>query len=295
MALITLSRRRQVTLWFGFSPTSRLVTRIADAFGAGVVNPCPADESDCGMTRPTIQAGGQMAAIFWQCFRHLRIAVTAVAPRGWSQCCVVDSSSFEITSDVTITTILAGLDMSLVLTQGNDPVMTQSAVIDNTGMVKGRRNKTGSIVTLAAIIVGRHMVLLLTQGDSAVMANGTISGHAQMIELGSGKGRGVVTDGTIVTGNDVILGFDRSGGIRTIVALNTIADDIAMIEHRRGEAAGHMTDTAILIGGDMTDVFLSKGTYAVSVLIGSGCTVTMTFIAIVDASGVVKNEDLLEI
>jgi len=64
------------------------------------------------------------------------------------------------------------------------------------------------------------------------------------------------------------------------VARRTVVNDAGMIEHRRREAAGNVTDTAVLSSRDVTEILPGHR---------SGTIVTMTFFAVINPAGVIKD------
>lgn len=64
------------------------------------------------------------------------------------------------------------------------------------------------------------------------------------------------------------------------MAGRTVIHDIGMIEHRRCKGASNVTNTTILSGKDMAEVLLGHR---------SRSTITMTFYAVIDPAGMIKN------
>ena len=75
--------------------------------------------------------------------------------------------------------------------------MAGSAVIDDTGVIKGGGDKARGDMALAAIIVGRHMGVGFADSSIAVVARGAVVYDARVIKPGAGKGHGVMTHSTV--------------------------------------------------------------------------------------------------
>ena len=78
----------------------------------------------------------------------------------------------------------------------------------------------------------------------------------------------------------MIIGLDGCSRHTAIVTRGTIIDDTLVTEHGGFKTTGNVTDTAILGGRYVTSVFLGRCTR---------CTITMTFVAVIYSTSMVKN------
>ena len=70
---------------------------------------------------------------------------------------------------MTDTTILVGLYMVDFFRCGETGIVTGCAVIDDAGVTKAGRSKTGGLVAVDAITVSWHMSIILARGGNTVV------------------------------------------------------------------------------------------------------------------------------
>jgi len=85
-------------------------------------------------------------------------------------------------------------------TYGKHVIMTGTAVIHDSHMIKNCRYKARGPVAQIAIIAGRHMVWWggFTSGGYAIVAGCTVINDVLVIKPGTGKGYGVMAHGAIL-------------------------------------------------------------------------------------------------
>lgn len=192
--------------WTGIKVTRRLrrgagtrgVTVKTSAHALRTVNPAGPKETRRSMTCDAIQGSREMGSA---------LTDSAVAMAAGASAVVHDTGMIKYRADkgcrvMADAAILAGGYMPGRLAYREKAVMTGAAIIDNTLMREGCRNKSGGLVTNAAVLSGRNMVCRFADRGIA-MAGRAIIHDAGMIKLGAGKGGCIVTDLAILGGRYV--------------------------------------------------------------------------------------------
>ena len=149
---------------------------------------------------------------------------------------------------VTDGAVLSGRNMGRRHTCRRMSIVTGSAVIDDTGMIKDGRGKTAGHMTDTAIGVRRHMIDRLSDGRHAIVARSAVGSDARVIEHRTSKAGRAMTNTAILTRGDV-RGRLRQGAdhsVRTIMTGDAITRDAGMREYRRIERRCRVAGFAIL-------------------------------------------------
>lgn len=245
MAHIALLCRAQVARRLA-GRSAAVVTGIALARRAGIVEPGATNESGRGVAVMAIQRG-----------RNVRVVLTGRGHAVTGRAVVDDTGVIEHRADerrgvMTDTAVLVGRHVADRFSDREDVVVTRTAVVHDTGVVKRRRYKARGHVTGIAIVTGRHMVgwRCFALGRRAVMAGCTVVHDAAVIKPGTDERRGDMAQGAILRRRQVARRLAGRG--YTVMAGCAIVDNAGMIEHRGHEgAAGNMTDTTILASRHM--------------------------------------------
>ena len=199
MTYVTLYVRAQVARRLT-GRGAAVVTGIALARRAGIVEPGPADESRGGVAEMAVQRGCNVGTMLTG--RGHPVAGRAVVDDAG----VIKHRTDERAGVVTDTAILVGRDMADRFADCEHVVMTRAAVVDDAGMIKRRRNKAGGHVAGIAVVTGRHMVWwwCLAPGSGAVVTGRTVIHDTAVVKPGASEARGDMAQGAILRCRRVI-------------------------------------------------------------------------------------------
>jgi len=197
--------------------------------------------------------------------------VTAVASsRGHLGGAVVDEGVGEISGIVAGPAVLGGCDVSVRFGDGEPGVVAGRTLIDDTGVIEGRRQKARGLVTEMAILVRRHVPgrRHLARRDRAIVAGRTPIDNAGVIVFRAGKRRRVVAEHAVVGGRDRNMRCRHAGGIGAVVAVRTVVGNPLVIEHRgQKRTARRMAEHAVVAHRNMRRIDLRIGTDRVGAVV----------------------------
>jgi hypothetical protein len=279
MTIITLCRSYKVACRGLTGSIGAIVARFAYTVRFRTMDPCAARECCRGMAEMAIQRRCNVCRIGLGIFSDSRIAImaraTIVYDAGMIECCA--SKCRPDTDAVTDTTILISSNMCTGFACRENAVMTGTAVIYDTCMVKRCGEKPGGHVALAAIIISWHVIWWrrLASCGRTIVALRAVIYDALMIEPGTSESNRVMANRTILRRRKMTDRFARcKAGIMTGRA---IAHDTSMAEHGCSKCSGYVTDAAILRGRNVAHILVRCRTATI-----------MTFGTIVHPAGMIK-------
>ena len=127
-------------------------------------------------------------------------------------------------------------------------IMTRDAIVDDAGMIEGRRFEGTRVMTDTAILIGRNMADIFRRREAGSVTGCTVIYDADVIEGCRLKARGLVAVSAITVGRHMA-GVFSDGGI-SIVTRSTgiIVTDQLVIKLGTGKGRGVMAHRAILGG-----------------------------------------------
>ena len=155
--------------------------------------------------------------------------------------------------------------------------MARRAVVCDTRVIKGSRDKGGGVVANATILIGTQVVVRLARGKAVVMTGRTVVYDAVMTKGCRGEARGEMEVTAIGVGWYVIVGFTL-GGI-AIVARYTVVHDALVIEVGIGECSGRVANRTIVVGGNVVWVGLCAFAGGIGTVVAGCAVVDDTFVA----------------
>ena len=136
-------------------------------------------------------------------------------------------------------------------TDGRYTIVAGGAVVDDTGVIEGRRKETAGVVAGTAILVCQYMVERFSGGENAIVTGYAVIHDASMVEGSRDEAGGQVTLAAVPGGGNMIWRrhFTRCGD--TVMARGAVVGNACVIEPRTRKGHSVMAQGAILCRAQM--------------------------------------------
>jgi len=172
---------------------------------------------------------------------ELVVAIVASADRG---AVVHPAATTESRRGVADRTVQAGRDVGrigfCVHADCSIAIVAGSTVVDDTGVIKGRRHKPCGVMTDAAILIGDQVICGFASGKAAVMTGSTIVDNACVIKTGRAETGRLVAVHTVLCGRNMIAVLAGCG--QSVMAAGAVAGDALVVESCVRKRGWRMTD-----------------------------------------------------
>ena len=166
--------------------------------------------------------------------------------------------------------IQAGGNMVGILAGRRDTV-TRRAVVDDTGMVKGGRDKAAWGMADPAILGGFDMIDFFGRGETGIVTGCAVIDNTVMAEGSRLESGSLVAVDTIAVGWHVVVILARGGN--TIVAEYAVVHDALVFKTRIGEGRGGVAQRAIVGDGDVRRIDLGRGAGCIDAVVAGSAVI----------------------